>query len=79
MNFKIIEENDIISKYPFYSNHNFNCIYQYKNKYAVIEFNQRFQSSIILITKYYDTLEECLNNYDFKNDYNFSYIIINKI
>ena len=36
MNFKIIEENDIISKYPFYSNHNFNCIYQYKNKYAVI-------------------------------------------
>ena len=79
MNFKIIDEFDIINKYPFYSNHNFNCLYKYKNKYAVIEFNQKFQSSIILITKYYNTLEICLENYDYENDYKFSNIIINKI
>ena len=78
MNFRIIHEKNIIDKYPFYSNHYFNCIYNYNNKYAIIEFNQRFQSSIILKTKYYDSLEKCLSNYDSKSDILFNKIIIYK-
>ena len=74
--FKLINENEILNNYPFYSIHNFNCIYKYNNKFALIEFNQTFSNSIICKSKYYNSLNECLNNINFKDDFKFvNYII----
>lgn len=76
MEYEIINEEDIVNRVSLYSKHYFNCIYQYNNKFAVIEFNQKFSGSIILKTDYFETLDECIENYDYINDKIFSKIII---
>jgi len=75
-NYKVINEIDFINNIKFPSNDIFNGVYNYRGRYAIAEFNQKFVGSIILKSRYFDTLENCLNEYDIKKDILFCKIII---
>ena len=75
-NYKIINETDFNEYVSFPSNKFFNGIYLYRGKYAIAEFNQKFAGSIILKSKYYETIDDCINSYNILNDIYFSKTII---
>ena len=75
-NYIIINETDYYNSSYFPSKDYFNAIYLYRNKYAIAEFNQKFAGSIILKTKYYNSIDECINSYNIIDDNYFTNIIV---